>query len=104
MNAPNRFKITKSAANDLAEIWSYTHRTWGEQQADRYTNGMKAKCQQLASNPDEGRLMYEIGFGLHCVRYEHHFIFYLLEKESISIIGFLHERMDVFNRLRDRIA
>ena len=45
------YRLSPAAERDLAGIWKYTHREWGLEQADRYTDLLTAAFEVLAESP-----------------------------------------------------
>ena len=95
--------LTKDADVDLEEIIRYTTLKWGPDQAKKYFKKLQ-RCfdrignKQVAMKSFHKRLPQT--FVIPC---EHHYIFYLLPKQSKpQIIAVFHERMDIVNRLKER--
>jgi toxin ParE1/3/4 len=40
-------RFTRSAQEDLIDIWLYTQETWGEAQADVYQDALHLCCERL---------------------------------------------------------
>lgn len=95
-----KFKLTKSAVQDLKQIWNYTFDTWSEKQADKYYKELINHCLKLANNPNLGK-QYEILFeGLKGSKINKHIVFFSrLTKDEIKVERILHERMDLKTRL-----
>jgi toxin ParE1/3/4 len=51
----NGWQLSQRARSDLAEIWRYSNRQWGPEQADRYIAAIHEACAKLAANPSLGR-------------------------------------------------
>ncbi|MEO8713847.1 MAG: type II toxin-antitoxin system RelE/ParE family toxin [Acetobacteraceae bacterium] len=51
------YLLSRAAQADLSEIWDYSARNWGEEQADRYILAIRDACAALAdgSRPGRGR-------------------------------------------------
>lgn len=49
------FALSPRAREDLSEIWDYTARRWGTDQADRYVRQIAAACADLAESCSTGR-------------------------------------------------
>ncbi|MCE2927647.1 MAG: type II toxin-antitoxin system RelE/ParE family toxin [Rickettsiales bacterium] len=96
-------RLTSQAKADLQSIWRYTIETWSNDQANRYVDSIKQACLQLMHHPALGRRLIEIDPGLRVYRLQHHFIFYLEDRSGVIFIAFLHERMDIVNRLIHRL-
>jgi toxin ParE1/3/4 len=85
--------LSRLAEADLTDIGSYTLRTWGEEQAMRYLEGLEACCQQLADNPELGRACDHIRPGLRRVEHGRHVVFYRIEGGTIVVSRILHQSM-----------
>lgn len=96
-----QLKFTKSAVNDLSDIWEYTLKTWSEKQAEKYYRLIIETCAELAKNPQTGKDYSEIYPKLLGQKTLKHIIFYrLIDESTIEITRILHERMDLKNRLK----
>jgi toxin ParE1/3/4 len=66
-------KIYPAAKERILDIWDYTERTWGEEQADKYLRGLVE-----AINAAQGRrhlwrqVVDEALSGVFLLRYQHH--------------------------------
>lgn len=102
-----RYRITDSAAADLKEIWHYTVERHGEEQADKYLAALEAGCVMIADKPDRWNSLTLAGCEVRFYRCEHHYIAYTttgIKGAKVAILAFLHERMDVMARLKDRLT
>lgn len=96
------YALTHSAQEDLIGIWLYTCETWSEQQADRYQDDLHGCFERLASGMGHSKSLPEMdGVKSHLCR--HHYVFFLERPEDIVILAVLHERMDLMERLRERL-
>jgi toxin ParE1/3/4 len=94
------FKLTRKAVEDLSEIWNYTFDNWSEHQADKYYRLLLENCHNIAENPYLGKDYSGIVKGIMGFRAGRHIIFYKkIENEEIQILRFLHEQMDLKNRM-----
>lgn len=93
----SRFNVTPRAKEDLYQIWSYTHGTWNESQADSYVASIYKRFAYLAENPLLGKHRIDICEGYHCFPVGSHLVFYLIGDDEIDIIGVPHQEMDVLN-------
>lgn len=95
-----KFRLTNNAVKDLSAIWNYTYDTWSEKQADKYYKLLLGACAELARKPNLGKDFSEIYPGLKGQKTSKHIIFYReLDKNTIEIARFLHERMDLKSKL-----
>ena len=98
----NKFTLTPDAEDDLNDIWLYTYKEWGEKQADTYLDKLGATFQNISDGEVISKSHHSINPDLETVHCEHHFIFFL-KWEAPVVIAIFHERMDLMNRLRDRL-
>ena len=94
--------FTPSAREDLLDIWFYTQERWGEAQADRYQDDLQGCCERIAAGSVRTRPVAGIP-GVNAYHCRRHYIFFLQHRETIVVIAVFHERMDLINRLRDRL-
>ncbi len=85
--------ISKAARSDLRDIARYTTKTWGADQAVRYTAGLQDCFQMLAQRPGMGRACGAVSEGLRRFETGKHAIFYLGLAEGILIVRILHQQM-----------
>jgi len=83
------------AKSDLKDIYRYTYKTFGLNQADRYDEAIKSAGQTAALFPSVGR-DYTTKKGTLFRRYNsgRHVIFYVIEGGGIFVVRILHGRMD----------
>lgn len=100
------FRIQRAAGYRLDVIYVYTRDRWGEEQAQRYIDGLFARFAAITNRDFPWRAIaaeFEVS-GFMC-RYEHHFIYWkLLEDGEVGIVTILHERMHHIERFRDDLA
>ena len=90
----SEYRLSPAAARDLADIWRYTNKQWGKEQANRYTLGLKAMCAKLADVPQQGQNCSNIRPGYRRRGTEHHMIYFQPTSYGVAIIRILHQRMD----------
>ncbi len=93
-------RFTRSAQEDLIDIWLYTQETWGDAQADSYQDALHRCCARIAAGAAPGRPVpgFERVRSHRCQRHQRFFV----EQES-AIVVVLHERMNLIERLRSRL-
>jgi len=91
------FRITPRARDDLKNIGRYTQKTWGKAQRDKYLLDMDQRFDWLSKRPKVGRIRDDIAQGYYCYSQGSHLIFYTISDDFISIIGVVHQDMDVLN-------
>lgn len=90
-----RYTLRQLAQDDLDEIWRYSLKEWGVEQADRYLRALLARFEWLSLNPLLGKSRDEIKPGYYSFPEGSHVIFYRPNHHGIDVIGILHQRMDV---------
>jgi plasmid stabilization system protein ParE len=97
------YDLTPEAEEDLKDIIRYTIEQWGLEQAQRYADLLEIGCQKIADETVISRTFSQKYPDVFVAKCEHHFIFYLRRSPRPLIIAFLHERMDLVNRLKNRL-
>ena len=85
------------------KIWNYTLERWGEQQAERYIQGLHQYLQELADReklwrklPNSLIVPPDLNLQVYFSRYEHHYIFFRqLSENRIGVLSILHENVDM---------
>ena len=96
-----KYRLSKSAEQDLRDIWNYTIQTWGETQAERYLRSLEKRFLDLSLNPTIGRARTDVAEELLSFHEAHHVIFYRSHQNGIAIARILHERMDLPQKLQE---
>jgi toxin ParE1/3/4 len=96
------YDITLAAETDLRDIWRYTYKTWGFDQAEKYFDQIEACCEAVGDGRARSKVLEGLQEGVHIHRCEHHFIVWLAGTRPV-IIAILHERMDFVRRLKSRL-
>jgi len=96
-----RYRLTPTALRDLDAIADYTLANWGADQMDRYIHGLMDRCAWLADHPNAGRRRPDFHPDYLCFREGKHLVFYLSQPAEITIIGIVHQSMDVVAYFED---
>ena len=90
------YRLSRSAQADLAEIWDYSARHWGDDRADRYILAIQDACDALADGRRQGRAIDTIRPGYRKLPIASHVLFFRRTAGGIiEVIRILHQRMDV---------
>jgi|SRR5690554_1805896 len=89
-----RLVIAPVAQEDLRNIYLYTKRTWGEQQATDYLDQLKDCFWLLTTQPRVGNLRPELGDDVRSLLVKHHVVFYRHKLNQMQIVRVLHGRQD----------
>lgn len=95
----DNYTLSKSADQDLEDIFDYTEQEFGLDQAINYLNDLEVLFGQLALNPELGRERNEIKLELRSITKNSHVIFYRVMTESVMIIRVLHGSRDMIKFL-----
>lgn len=92
----SRYRLSKSAIDDLESIWFYTFENWSKDQADEYLNLIYSKINILSKNPELGKPIDHIRLNYKSLIAGSHIIFYNREdKHLVNIVRILHYRRDI---------
>lgn len=96
----NRFdlRITNLADQDLNDLYVEGFTTWGEEQADRYYDGLVHRFTRICENPFMYQVVDEIGAGYRRSVYERHSIYYVIDGDAVEIRAVV-KRQDFTARL-----
>jgi len=100
---PRSFKFTPAAKEDLADIARYTADKWGVQQALKYASLLDQGFLRIAQGKDISKTILPHNDDVCVCHCEHHYVFYLKQEKEVVVIAVLHERMDLMERLKDRL-
>ena len=89
------YALSPAAQADLAEIWDYTARRWGEVQAERYTRDIQAACEALSDGTLVGLSAEDVRPGYRKIRVGSHVMCFRERSGTLEIMRILHRRMDV---------
>ena len=96
--------LTDAAEADLREIIRYTRKEWGDAQLRRYIAKLEQGIERLVAGQGTFKDMSALYPALRMARCEHHYVFCLpRENAPALIVAIFHERMDLMNRLTDRL-
>jgi toxin ParE1/3/4 len=93
-----KVRVSRAAARDLEEIYTYTLERWGVQQADEYLRSFQGAFLKLASTPKLG-VVTDIREGYRKFRHREHLVFYQILQSRLEVRRVLHPRMDVSQHL-----
>lgn len=99
-----RWRLTRQAEDSLAEIADWTYATFGTRQAEAYAVDLIATCREIAAGHAITRPCRQLaGNGvpedLRYVRCGQHYVVFVEAPDQISIVDFLHVRVDLPGKL-----
>ena len=100
------YELTTLAEKDMRDIARYTIDTWGIEQAERYEALLSKRFQEIAQGIITPKIFSKRRPDLLFTYCEHHYIFYWQPegRPKSVILAVLHERMDLIQRLKNRLA
>jgi len=99
------YELTKDAEQDLREVANYTLRKWGKAKLHEYRGGLKDTFQAIGHHEITPQSFSKNVPELLVTKYKYHYIFYLSENyKKPVIIGVIHEKRDIVNRLTERFS
>jgi len=87
-------ELTQSAAQDLRTISHYTLETWGEEQQDRYLEGIYRKFEEIIGAPARWRFRNDLFPQCQIAQYSRHIILFVCKGELLTVVRVLHDAMD----------
>jgi toxin ParE1/3/4 len=95
------YRLAPAARADLEDIWDYTCKRWGVEQADAYLRSIQPAVERAAANPEIGQGCDDIRPGYLRLAAGSHTLYYRVDttQDVISVIRVLHQRMDVERHL-----
>lgn len=94
------YKLSRKAASDIEDIYTYTIEQHGIASARKYVDGLHSCLELLAEYPMLGRRADRIAPGVRRHEYQAHVVFYERREASVRIARVLHARMDAPRRYR----
>jgi toxin ParE1/3/4 len=89
-----RAVLSPRAQGDLEDIWDYTMKRWGLDQAEFYARQIWQHIEAAARRPTIGRPCPEVRAGYYKYPSGSHILFYRRIDGDIDIVRILHKRMD----------
>ena len=96
-----KFQLTRAAVSDLAQIGRYGRSNWGEAQAKKYREALKARFHWLARNRSLWRARDDLGPRTFSCVEGRHVILFREDAGSLQILRVLHGQMDPKRHLAD---
>lgn len=90
MSSNKQYLFKPRAEQDLEDIYDYTVKEFGEEQADLYFRNLFDKFQQLADTPGIARRRAEVRQGLKSYLVKAHIVFFRESDKGVLIVRVLH--------------
>jgi len=96
-------RVQEAASLRLDEIYRYTRETWGNDQAEKYINGLFEAFEHIDSRGVQSRpVPAEFGIDGYVFRYQSHFVYWRrLSNDDIGTVTVLHQSMHQTERFKD---
>jgi len=91
----SHYALAEIADQDLVDIYEYTEKEFGQDQAVTYLLSLEAVLNGLLENPLLGKERNEIKNGLRGFTHKEHVIFYRILEKHIRIVRVLHGSRDL---------
>jgi toxin ParE1/3/4 len=82
------------AKQDLKNIWLYSFKNWGAEQADCYFDELNSAFALITENPELGFACDYIREGYRQFHINRHLVFYRVTATKIHIVRVLHDSMN----------
>jgi toxin ParE1/3/4 len=83
------YKLSRTARADLKRIWLYGVKTWGNQKAEQYHQGMLNRFAQIAEQPYHYQAVDAIRAGYRRSVYGSDSIYYRINGDVVEIMAIL---------------
>ena len=93
------YVLSLEAEADLNDIFDYSEREFGFEQAVRYLASIEKVLESLVSNPFSGRERKDIRPDLFSFPHISHVIFYRIINENLVVVRVLHASRDQIKHL-----
>lgn len=94
------FVLSPKAQDDLNQIWDYTLKRWGADQAERYIRDIRDAVLDLVAGNKPSQPIDDIRPGYKKTLVGSHLIFFKIEDTGIlDFVRILHSRMDTERHL-----
>lgn len=94
MRSSRKLEFSSDADEDLRALLADTFEKWGETQQIAYSERLSTATRELLVHPYLGRVRDDLRPGMRSLHVAHHVIYYAVDEHTVTIIRFLHERMD----------
>ena len=99
------YNLTQYSESDLKEIARDTLKRWGKKQTAIYARKLDECFYNIAEEKVISRSFSKRFPQVKSVKCEHHYVFYIQQKDSRPIIiGVLYEHMDILTRIANRLS
>jgi toxin ParE1/3/4 len=93
------YRLSLAADSDLAEIYVYTYREFGERQADSYFASLEVCLQRIGEQPLLGADVGALRAGYRRLIHRRHAIYYRVEAVGVLIVRVLGPGLATKERL-----
>jgi len=87
--------FTPAAEIDILDIWNYTRKEWGANQAEKYIQKLSLACSKLSDALSQEIAIDYVRPGYRKVLAGKHAVYFTRQEKEITVIRILHQRMDV---------
>ncbi|WP_299733503.1 type II toxin-antitoxin system RelE/ParE family toxin [uncultured Tateyamaria sp.] len=91
----NDWRLTPAARADLDDIWDYTVKTWGADQAEAYVRALIAACAGIATGATPTQDVAHVRPGYRKALSGRHVLYLRQSETGVEVVRILHQRMDV---------
>ena len=103
MASYHRYVLSAEADQDIEDIFDYTQKEFGQDQAIKYISEFEELFAQLNDNPKMGKARDEIKPGLRSFPKASHVVFYRMLTNNIRIVRILHGSRDIPHSFQEQL-
>ena len=98
------FELSPEADADLDDIFDYTARLWGADQAYKYLLDLDVCAEAMVAGERSFKSLDSFRRGMRMCRCQHHYIICVMrDDEPALVVAMLHERMDLMSRIVEQL-
>ena len=94
------YRISIRALEDLTAIWEYTKLNWSEAQAEKYTNNLFDRLENLDVKKSKS-INTQYGKYFLTSSEKHYIIYRLRDDDIFYIVRILHQQMDIERHIKN---
>ena len=84
------FRLSKNAESHLIDIYNFSVENWGVLRGTEYIEQLEQMIMKLCIHPFLAKKRLDLGKNLYSFPIQNHVIYFLLDKEWITILAILH--------------
>ena len=89
------YRLSQTAAQDIANIHTYSQTRWGDEKADQYVEAIYRALEKLAARPDRSISRDKPNAPFRMIAIQQHFVLYEVLNGEVIVLTILHKAQNV---------